>query len=126
MKKKFLVMAILFCGCATGQTVVTDAVTGAIISAPPVEAGAYFSILPWVLVACALAVFLFGWYTPSPRDNVPCTVIAGSLMAFSMAVAKNGERMADLATWACYASAVACIVFYVKGHIQKHYLNKNE
>ena len=121
---KYLLLMPLLIGCAAGGGgAVIDSVTGAIVSAPLVEGKAYFSLLPWALTLCGLGVFLFGWYTPDPRDNVPCTMIFAVLMALSFAVAKNGQKMADVATWACYASAVVCIGFYVKGYIQKHYKN---
>lgn len=123
---KFILILLLF-GCVGSNAGGVVAQVGEVIqSAPVVEGQAYFSLLPWALVVCALGVFLFGWYTPSPRDNVPCTVIAGVLMALSMAVAKNGQKMADVATWACYASAIVCIIFYVKGYIQKHFMQGDE
>lgn len=120
MSKPFIIPAVLimFTSCATrsdGSTLLTKATE----VAPIVAGQTYLSLLPWVLTLCGLAVFLFGWYTPDPRDNVPCTVIFGTLLALSYATAVHGEQMANVATIGCYVSAVVCIGFYVKGMIHK-------
>lgn len=119
---RILILSLLLFGCFRDSAVV-DTATGVIKSVPETEGDKYFSLLPWVLTFCGLGVFLFGWYTPDPRDNVPCTVIFGVLLALSLAVARGGERMALVAEIACYVSAVACIAFYIKGYIQKNYLS---
>ena len=124
---RFLLFALLLAGCATDRSgIVIDAVTGAIQSAPEVENERYFSLLPWALTGCGLLVFLFGWYTTDPTDNVPCTVIFGVLLALSLAVAKAGARMALVAELSCYASLVVCIIFYAKDYVKKNFTHNSK
>ena len=123
MKKYILILLLVGCGSVDRSGTVIDAVTGAIVSAPPVEEGdKFFAVLPWLVSVCALLVFVFGWYTPSPRDNVPCTVASGVLMAFAMAVARHGKQISDVVTWSCYVAfgitALICLIFFIKGLVQ--------
>ena len=90
---RFILLAIFLAGC--GSTGVADKAKEAVIlpHIKGVDNPAFFSMLPWVVVACGLIVFLIAWYTPDKRDDVPAFIIFGACVAFAMALARNGVQM---------------------------------
>ncbi len=114
MKSLVLVFFLISCVGGGGGTLI-DSVTGAIVSAPPVEGGTYMFWLPWLLSASGVLISVVCLYTPDKRDDIPGAIIGVFLIVLSMAIARHGEQIADVATGLIYLSLLVAVAYFVKG-----------